>query len=197
MSPERVKLSPKRHVSRKKSRSVSYDKAPAVNKKHAKRSPIASDSSNSPNDHADESSSRHSYSSKVSNKSDKKRHNIKMKKTQKRPHSKTHKKKKRKKKMRSVSPSPAPVASPPSPPTPPPSTSCNKKARTVSSSHMNDTSLFAKLVRGKYSKTKKEEEEDVNGVAKGDKNEDESIANQDTDSSKFFYIRLFPAYELI
>lgn len=164
---------------------MSYDKAPVVNKKHAKRtSPVPSESSNSSEDiQADESNSRHSYSSKVSSKSDKKRHTIKMKKSLKRPHSKSHKKKKKKKKVRSVSSSPVQANSPQSPPTPPPTaSSSSKKARTVSSSHINDTSLFAKLVRGKYSKSKKEEEEDMNGVAKVDKNDEDSLIQQDTDS---------------
>lgn len=185
LSPqERPKLSPKRHVSRKKSRSPSYEKAPL--KKHLKqRSPVASESSNSFDEiQPEESTSRHSYSAKISNKSEKKRHPVKMKKSQKRPHSKSHKKKKKKKKMRSVTSSPVPVNSPTSPPTPSPSASTSSKKMRSISSNMNDTSLFAQLVRGKHFKNKKEEEEDINGVAKCEKNDEISVANQDTDSSK-------------
>lgn len=212
-------MSPKRHISRKKSRSPSYDKPPlppaSVKSKHVKRSsPVTSDSSNSldnapPPHHADDRGANRSYmysSTKADSKLEKKRHSVKMKKSQKRPHSKTHKKKKKKKKARSVSSSP-PVAPPvhrslSTTPSPSPSTSVSstsKKARNISS-HMSDTSLFAELVRGKHFKKKKEDDEDVNGNPRsehGDNKADEAGAdavNHDTDSSKFFaYVFAFPS----
>lgn len=116
----------------------------------------------------------------MSSKQDKKKHSSKTKKSEKMSHSKAHKKKKKKHKS-SVSPARVALPDIPRSPTPPPSSA--KKSRI--STNMNDTSLFAKLVKAK----KKEIDEDINESTKvdnSDKCDDKSISNQDADTSELF-----------
>lgn len=116
----------------------------------------------------------------MSSKQDKKKHNLKTKKSERMSHSKAHKKKKKKHKS---SVSPARVASPEIPPSPTPPPTTVKKSRV--STNMNDTSLFAKLVKAK----KKEIDEDINESTKvdnTDKCDDTCISNQDADTSELF-----------
>lgn len=106
-------------------------------------------------------------------------------------------------KARSSSLSPPVVRSPLTPPSPSPSTSSNKKSRNVSS-HMSDTSLFAKLVRVKHFKKKEDEDKDINGLSKIDKIEknekidekndekidQKNVFKEDADSSKLIFDKI-------
>lgn len=133
------------------------------------------------------SSSRQSRSSssKMSSKQDKKKHNLKVKKSEKMSRSAKLRKRRRKKHNKdSVSPvrvtPPEMVRSPSPPPT-------AKKSRV--SANMNDTSLFAKLVKANHPDKKKEVDEEINEstkVDKTDKSEEKCISNQDADLSKCY-----------